>query len=144
MLQEPTISSIDALLLFEPKILAAIDHIRNVNKWLTDIEAIHKDISITEASNINETAIVNINDELVKQKMVVSKKNHYRLWSFKRDLTNFPVTSNATFTGINTGTFTGGEGGSGGMGYGGGGEKWSISEGDYQFFPRLKVFSRIT
>ena len=74
MSQEPTISSIDALLLFEPKILAAIDHIRNVNKWLTDIETIHKDISITEASNINEAAIVNINDELVKQKMVVSKK----------------------------------------------------------------------
>ena len=40
MSQEPTISSSDVLSLFQPKILTAIDYIRNVNKQRPDAEAI--------------------------------------------------------------------------------------------------------
>ena len=64
MSQEPTISSSDVLSLFQSKILAAIDYIRNVNKQRPDTEAIC--ISRTEASNVNETDIVNSIDALVK------------------------------------------------------------------------------
>ena len=66
MSQEPTISSSDVLSLFQPKILTAIDYIRNVNKQRPDAEAVYKYISRTEASNVNKTDIVNSIDELVK------------------------------------------------------------------------------
>ena len=66
MSQEPTISS-SVLSLFQPKTLAAIDYIRNVNKQRPDAEAIYKYISRTETSNINKTDIANSIDELVKQ-----------------------------------------------------------------------------
>ena len=74
MSQEPTISSSDALSLFQPKILAAIDYIRNVNKQRPDAEAIYKYISRTEASNVNKIDIVHSIDELVKRNVVVNKK----------------------------------------------------------------------
>ena len=64
MSQEPTSSSSDVLSLFQPKILAAIDYIRNVNKQRPDAEAISTYISRTEASNVNKTDIVNSIDEL--------------------------------------------------------------------------------
>ena len=71
MSQEPIISSCDALSLFQPKILATIDYIRNVDKQLPDAEAIYKYISRKEASNIKKTDIVNGIDELVKQNELV-------------------------------------------------------------------------
>ena len=76
MSQEHTIRSSDVLSLFQPKILAAIDYIRNVNKQRPDAEAIYKYISRTEASNVNKTDIVNSIDELVKQNVVVNKKTN--------------------------------------------------------------------
>ena len=76
MSQEPTISSSDALLLFQPKILAAIDYIRNVNKQRPDAEAIYKYISRTEASNVNKIDIVHSIDGLVKRNVVVNKKTN--------------------------------------------------------------------
>ena len=74
MSQEPTIISSDILSLFQPKMLAAIDYIRNVNKERPGAEAIYKYISRTEASNVNKTDIVNSIDEIVKQNLVVNKK----------------------------------------------------------------------
>ena len=74
MSQEPTISSSDVLSLLQPKILTAIDYIRNVNKQRPDAEAICKYISRTEASNVNKSDIVNSIDELAKRNVVVHKK----------------------------------------------------------------------
>ena len=82
MSQEPTNSSNDVFLLFQPKILAAIDYIRNVNKQRTDAEAIYKYISRKEASNVNKTDIVNSIDELVKQNVVVNRKTNSGYDSF--------------------------------------------------------------
>ena len=76
MSQEPTSSSSDVLSLFQPKILAAIDYIRNVNKQRPDAEAISTYISRTEASNVNKTDIVNSIDELEHAN---KKKNKFRL-----------------------------------------------------------------
>ena len=64
--QEPTISSSNALSLFQPKMLATIDDIKNINKQRPDAEAVYKYISRTEASNVNKTDIENSIDELVK------------------------------------------------------------------------------
>ena len=73
MSQEPIISSSDVLSLFQPKILAAIDYIRNVNKQRPDV---YRYISRTKASNVNKTDIVNSTDELVKQNVVVNNNNN--------------------------------------------------------------------
>ena len=78
MSQEPTFRSSDVLSLFQPKILAAIDYITNVNKQRPDAEAIYKNISRTEASYINKTNIVNSIDDLVEQNVAV-KKTQFRL-----------------------------------------------------------------
>ena len=80
MSQEPTINSNDILSLFQPKILEAIDYIRNINKQRPDAEAIYWYISRTEASNVNKTDIVNNIDDLVKQNFVVKKTKKIRLW----------------------------------------------------------------
>ena len=72
--QEPTISKSDVLSVFQPKILAAIDCIRYVDKQRTDAEAIFENISTGEALNVNKTNIVNSIDELVKQNVVVNIK----------------------------------------------------------------------
>ena len=82
MSQEPTSSSSDVLSLFQLKILAAIDYIRNVNKQHPDAEAVYKYISRTEASNVNKVDIVNSIDELVKQNVVVNKKTSSEYDSF--------------------------------------------------------------
>ena len=72
--QEPTISKSDVLSVFQPKILAAIDCIRYVDKQRPDAEAIFENISTGEALNVNKTNIVNSIDELVKQNVVVNIK----------------------------------------------------------------------
>ena len=82
MSQEPTINSSDVLSLFQPKILSAIDYIRNVNKQCPNAEAIYKYISRTEPSNINKTNIVYSIDKLVKQNVLVNKKNNSVYGSF--------------------------------------------------------------
>ena len=74
MSEEPTISTSDVLSLLQPKILAAIDYVRNVNKQRSDTETICRYISRTEASIVSKTDIVNTIDELVKQNVVVNKK----------------------------------------------------------------------
>ena len=72
--QEPTISKSDVLSVFQPKILAAIDCIRYVDKQRPDAEAIFENISTGEALNVNKTNFVNSIDELVKQNVVVNIK----------------------------------------------------------------------
>ena len=82
MSEESTISSSDVLSLLQPKILAAIDYIRNVNKQRPNAETIYKYISRTEASNVNKRDIVNSIDELVKQNVAVNEKNNSGYDSF--------------------------------------------------------------
>ena len=55
--------------------MATIDDIKNINKQRSDAEAVYKYISRTEASNVNKTDIENSIDELVKQNLVINKKN---------------------------------------------------------------------
>ena len=62
--QEPTISSGDVLFLFQPKILASIDYIRNVNKQHPDAEA-NKYISRAKVSNVKKSDIVSNTDKKV-------------------------------------------------------------------------------
>ena len=93
MSQEPTISSSDVLSLFQPKILAAIDYIRNVNKQLPDAEAVYRYISRTKASNVNKTDTVNSTDESVKQNVVVNNNNNNKKNSSGYDLV-FPYNNN--------------------------------------------------
>ena len=80
--QEPTISKSDVLSVFQPKILAAIDCIRYVDKQRPDAEAIYRNISREEVSNVNKTNIVNSIDELVKQNVVVNKKTIQNMTHF--------------------------------------------------------------
>ena len=131
MSQEPIISSGDVHSLFQSETLAFIDYIRNFNKQRPDVEAIYKYISITEASNVNQTDIANSIDKLVKQNVLVYKKTNSGYDSFfpyndnlvspipqielasnsttsiitpgelNSNLTNSPVTPNATLTGCN-------------------------------------------
>ena len=77
--QEPTISKSDVLSVFQPKILAAIDCIRYVDKQRPDAEAIYRNISREE---VNKTNIVNSIDELVKQNVVVNKKTIQNMTHF--------------------------------------------------------------
>ena len=73
--QEPIIRKSGVLSVFQPKKLAAIDCIRFVDKQRPGAEAIYDNISREEASNVNKTNIINSIDELVKQNVVVNKKN---------------------------------------------------------------------
>ena len=78
MSEEPTNSSSDVLSLFQPKTLAAIDYIRNVNKQRPDAEAINNYIFRTNASNVNKTDIVNSINELVEQNVIFNKKRYIK------------------------------------------------------------------
>ena len=131
MSQEPTFRSSDVLSLFQPKTLAAIDYITNVNNQRPDAEAIYKYISRTETSYINKTNIVNSIGDFVEQNVAVNKKTNSGYDSFfpyndnlvspipqielasnsttsiitpgelNSNLTNSPVTPNTTLTGCN-------------------------------------------
>ena len=57
--KKPPLAAVMFSLLFQPKILAAIDYIRNVHKQRPDAEAIYRYSSRTEASDVNKTDIVN-------------------------------------------------------------------------------------
>ena len=59
--------------LFKPKILCAIDRIKEKKKR-PDIDSIYDYLSRTEASNIDKISIELILNELVKENVVVNKK----------------------------------------------------------------------
>ena len=116
MSQEPIISSGDVHSLFQSETLAVIDYIRNFNKQRPDVEAIYKYISITEASNVNQTDIANSIDKLVKQNVLVYKKTNSGYDSFfpyndnlvslipQMELASNSTTPHATLPGSNTNT----------------------------------------
>ena len=77
-------TSVNELLqLFKPKILSAIEIIRDKQKKRSDIDTIHDYIMKTEASNTNKTLIENLVKELIKQNILINKKNPQGLDCFK-------------------------------------------------------------
>ena len=60
--------------MFQPKVLEAIDYIRNINIQRLDIDAIYKHISRSEASNIDKTTVANIIDPLIDRNVIENKK----------------------------------------------------------------------
>ena len=67
-------TSVNELLqLFKPKILSAIEIIRDKQKKRSDIDTIHDYIMKTEASNTNKTLIENLVKELIKQNILINK-----------------------------------------------------------------------
>ena len=73
----------ESLQLFKPKILNAIEIIRDKKKKRPDIDTIHNYIMRTEASNADKTLIENVVKELIKQNMVINKKTTQGLDSLK-------------------------------------------------------------
>ena len=69
--------------LFKPKILCAIDRIKEKKKR-PDIDSIYDYLSRTEASNIDKISIELILNELVKENVVVNKKTTSLGDSFRR------------------------------------------------------------
>ena len=66
----------DELFLFKPKILQAIEYIREKRKR-PDTNAIYEHLKKTEASNIDKETIDNIISELINQKILENKKSTY-------------------------------------------------------------------
>ena len=66
----------DELFLFKPKILQAIEYIREKRKR-PDTNAIYEHLKKTEASNIDKETIGNIISELINQKILENKKIAY-------------------------------------------------------------------
>ena len=73
----------ESLQLFKPKILNAIEIIKDKKKKCADINAIHDYITRTEASNSDKTLIENVVRELIRQKILINKKPTQGLDSFK-------------------------------------------------------------
>ena len=82
----------ESLQLFKPKILNAIEIIRDKKKKRPDIDTIHDYVMRTEASNANKALIENVVKELIKQNILINKKATQGLDSFKI-LKNFDQTS---------------------------------------------------
>ena len=59
--------------LFHPKVLEAIDYIRNLNKQHPHVDAIYKHISRSEASNIDKPTVANIIDVLIDQNVIENR-----------------------------------------------------------------------
>ena len=77
-------TSVNELLqLFKPKILSAIEIIRDKQKKRSDIDTIHDYIMKTEASNTNKTLIENLVKELIKQKILINNPPPQGLDCFK-------------------------------------------------------------
>ena len=85
----------ESLQLFKPKILNAIEIIRDKKKKRPDIDTIHDHIMKTEASNADKTLIEILVKELIKQNILINKKTTQGLDSFKI-LTNVDQTSQAS------------------------------------------------
>ena len=66
----------DELFLFKPKILQAIEYIREKRKR-PDTNAIYEHLKKTEASNIDKETIGNIISEFINQKILENKKSTY-------------------------------------------------------------------
>ena len=88
-------SLIESLQLFKPKILNAIEIIRDKNKKRPDIDTVHDYIMKPEASNVDKTIIENFVKELIKQNILINKKATQGLDSFKV-LKNFDQASQAS------------------------------------------------
>ena len=77
-------TSVNELLqLFKPKILSAIEIIRDKQKKRSDIDTIHDYIMKTEASNTNKTLIENLVKELIKQNILINTPPPQGLDCFK-------------------------------------------------------------
>ena len=74
-------TSVNELLqLFKPKILSAIEIIRDKQKKRSDIDTIHDYIMKTEASNTNKTLIENLVKELIKQNILINNPPPPKVW----------------------------------------------------------------
>ena len=73
----------ESLQLFKPKILNAIEIIKDKKKKRADIDTIHDYITRTEASYADKTLIENVVRELIRQKILINKKTTQGLDSFK-------------------------------------------------------------
>ena len=73
----------ESLQLFKPKILNAIEIIRDKKKKHPNIDTIHDYIMKTEVSNADKTLIENLVKELIKQNLMINKKTTQVLDSFK-------------------------------------------------------------
>ena len=71
----------DTLFLFNPKILNAINFIRD-RKKRADLEAIFDHITKMEAYNADKELVENLSSQLVNCKLIISKKTHTGLDSF--------------------------------------------------------------
>ena len=85
----------ESLQLFKPKILNAIEIIRDKKKKRPDIDTIHDRIMKTEASNADKTLIEILVEELIKQNILIYKNTTQGLDSFKI-LKNVDQTSQAS------------------------------------------------
>ena len=85
----------ESLQLFKPKILNAIEIIRDKKKKRPNIDTIHDHIMKTEASNADKTLIEILVKELIKQNILIIKKTTQGLDSFKI-LKNVDQTSQAS------------------------------------------------
>ena len=73
----------ESLQLFKPKILNAIEIIRDKKKKRPDIDTIYDYIMRTEVSNADKTLMENIVKELIKQNILKNKETTQGLDSFK-------------------------------------------------------------
>ena len=73
----------ESLQLFKPKILNAIEIIKDKKKKHADIDTIHDYITRTEASNADKTLTENVVKQLVRQNILINKKTTQGLDSFK-------------------------------------------------------------
>ena len=62
------------LTLFQPKVLEAIDYIRNINKLHPDVDVIYKQISRSKASNIYKTTFASIIELVIDRNLIESGK----------------------------------------------------------------------
>ena len=74
MLQDLFQCDPSTLSLFQPKVLEAIDYIRNINKQRPDVDGIYKHISRAEASNLDKITVANVIDALIDRNVIKNRK----------------------------------------------------------------------
>ena len=70
MLQNLCECNPNTLSLLQPKVLEAIDYIRNTDKQHHDVDAVR-----SEASNIDKTTVVNVTDTLIDRNVIENRKS---------------------------------------------------------------------
>ena len=75
MLQNLCECNPNTLSLLQPKVLEAIDYIRNIDKQHHDVDAVYKRMSRSEASNIDKTTAVNVIDALIDRNVIENRKS---------------------------------------------------------------------